>query len=64
MKVHDMRKHYVTRDGGLTWAPKVPFDSAEHAIDSGFPLSLWIPYECDECGKYHVGKRRKNDKVS
>lgn len=49
------KKHYRTRDGGRTWIPKQAFDSEKDINRVQFPEHKYIAYECDECGKFHLG---------
>lgn len=60
MKLKLAREHYITHDNGSTWTAKTPFDSEQHAKDSGFDNpNKWHIYPCSFCDKFHVATVRK-----
>lgn len=61
MKIKMLREHYYTTDSGVTWTPKVPFETEQEARDEGLNSRLWHIYVCSHCGKLHAAKVKKDD---
>ena len=55
MKLKSLREHYVTKDKGNTWIPKIAFDTLEEVLlyleKTNRKMTYYI---CDVCMKYHV----------
>lgn len=66
MKLGYARQHYISIDNGRTWKPKRSFDEelVTHKDFQRYGLDRfkWMCYNCDECGKFHVAKKRRRNR--
>ena len=62
MKLKILREHFQNPDAapsGLTWVPKIPFESEEEAKESGLLTSKKETYTCGLCSKLHLKTTKK-----
>jgi hypothetical protein len=56
VKLKRLREHYVTKDKGKTWIPKLSFTSKEEIELAGFLPNKWHIYRCTLCDNLHVAR--------
>lgn len=62
MNLKSLRDHYYTKDNGIKWIPKKPFESVMRVRAAGFSEDNWKVYWCCVCNQYHISKKKGSNR--